>query len=118
VDAQLRETFQRLMPGTPYGIDARRQLEQHLAAARGAATGLLPALQALAEARASVPGTNLESVNFKNGGTEMKLLSPDATSLDHLSQALRSNGWQADLRGGTNNAQGYEGRIELRSGGG
>ena len=85
---------------------------------RTAGSGLLPALQALAQAGALVPGTHLQSVNFKNGAVEMKLSAPDAASLDHLSQALRSNGWQADLLGGTNNGQGYEGRIQVHGNGG
>jgi hypothetical protein len=45
----------------------------------------------------------------------MKLSAPDASSLDHLSQALRGGGWQADLIGGSNVPQGYEGRIQLRA---
>jgi hypothetical protein len=34
-----------------------------------------------------------------------------------LSQSLRSNGWQADLTGGTNQGSGYEGRIQVRANG-
>ena len=59
----------------------------------------------------------MQSLNFHNGAIEMKLSAPDASSLDHLSQALRSNGWQADLLGGTNSGSGYEGRIQVRGGG-
>ena len=80
--------------------------------------GLLPALQALTQARSAAPGAALQSLNFKNNAVEMKLSAPDATSLDHLSQALRSGGWRADLLGGTNTASGYEGRIQLSGSGG
>jgi len=38
----------------------------------------------------------------------MKLSAPDAASLDRVSQALRTSGWQADLTGGSNAASGYE----------
>jgi hypothetical protein len=48
----------------------------------------------------------------------MKLSAPDATSLDRVSQSLRSNGWQADLTGGTNSGSAYEGRIQMHSSGG
>jgi len=105
------------MPGDPNFADARRRMEQRLAVARGSGGGLLPALQALAQARDASPGTNVQSLNFHNGAIEMKLSAPDASSLDHLSQALRSNGWQADLLGGTNSGSGYEGRIQLHGGG-
>jgi len=117
VDASIRETFRSAMPGeSPVG-DARQRMEQRLLMARGAGGGLLPALQALAQARDSAPGTSVQSLNFHSGALEMKLSAPDATSLDHLSQALRSSGWQADLAGGTNTGSGYEGRIEVRASG-
>lgn len=118
VDASIRDQVRTALPGEPNPLDARKRMEQRLAVARGAGSGLLPALQALAQAGAVAPGTSLQSVNFKNGSVEMKLSAPDASSLDHLSQALRSNGWQADLLGGTNSGQGYEGRIQVHANGG
>jgi len=117
VDASIRQTFSSAMPGeSPVG-EARRRMEQRLGMARGAGGGLLPALQALAQARDSAPGTSVQSLNFHAGTLEMKLSAPDATSLDRLSQALRSSGWQADLAGGTNAGSAYEGRIEVRASG-
>ena len=86
-------------------------------AARGAGGGLLPALQALAQARDSAPGTSVQSLNFHSGSLEMKLSAPDASSLDRVSQSLRSNGWAADLTGGTNVSSGYEGRIQVHANG-
>ena len=117
VDASIRQTFSSAMPGeSPVG-DARHRMEQRLGMARGAGGGLLPALQALAQARDSAPGTSVQSLNFHTGTLEMKLSAPDATSLDRLSQALRSSGWHADLAGGTNAGSAYEGRIEVRASG-
>jgi type II secretory pathway component PulL len=92
-------------------------MEKRLLGARGAGEGLLPALQALAQARDSAPGTSVQSLNFHTGTLEMKLSAPDATSLDHLSQSLRSSGWHADLTGGSNSGSAYEGRIQMHSGG-
>jgi len=86
-------------------------------AARASATAL-PALQALAQARDAAPGTSVQSLNFHGGSLEMKVSAPDATSLDRVSQALRSNGWQADLTGGTNSGSAYEGHIQMHSSGG
>ena len=95
-----------------------QRMEQRLAAARGAGSGLLPALQALAQARAPSPrARTVQSLNFHNGALEMKLSAPDAASLDHLSQALRNNGWQADLLGGSNVGNGYEGRMQVHANG-
>jgi general secretion pathway protein L len=118
VEASIREAVRTVMPGDANALDARKRMEQRLAAARGAGNGLLPALQALAQARDATPGTALQSVNFHNGSIEMKLSAPDATSLSQLSQTLKSNGWQADLLGGTNTGQGYEGRLQVHANGG
>jgi general secretion pathway protein L len=118
VDAAMRDTFRSAMHGEPHAADPRRLMEQRLAAARGAGGGLLPALQALAQARGSAPGTNVQALNFHNGSLEMKLSAPDASSLDRLGQSLRSGGWQADLTSGNNVASGYEGRMLVHAGGG
>jgi general secretion pathway protein L len=118
VDASIRETFRSSMHTEASATEARRLMERRLAGARGAGSGLLPALQALVQARDAAPGTSVQSLNFHGGALEMKLSAPDATSLDRLSQSLRSNGWQADLTGGTNSGSAYEGRIQMHSSGG
>jgi general secretion pathway protein L len=117
VDASIRDAFRNAMPGQPVAGDARRVMEQRLAAARGAGGGLLPALQALAQARDVAPGTSVQALSFHGGTLEMKLSASDAAGLDRLSQTLRKNGWQADLAGGTNVASGYEGRIQMHANG-
>jgi general secretion pathway protein L len=117
LDASIRDTFRTAMHSEASASEARRLMERRLAGVRDAGEGLLPALQALAQARDSAPGTSVQSLNFHTGTLEMKLSAPDASSLDRLSQSLRSNGWHADLRGGSNSGSSYEGRIEMRSGG-
>jgi general secretion pathway protein L len=116
VDASIRDTFRSAMPGEINTADARQRMEQRLVAARGAGGGLLPALQALAQARDAAPGTNVQGLNFHDGSLDMKVSAPDASSLDRLSQALRSNGWQAELTGGGNAAGGYEGHLQVHGG--
>jgi hypothetical protein len=44
----------------------------------------------------------------------MKVAAKDATSLDHLTQSLKSSGRQAELTSGNTTGAGYEGRILLR----
>src|SRR6267378_7087379 len=105
------------MTGDPNTLDARRRMEQRLNATRGAGGGLLPALQALAQARDATPGMSVQSLNYHGGALAMKLSAPDAASLDRVSQALRTSGWQADLTGCSNAASGYEGHIQVRAGG-
>ena len=117
LDASIRDTFRSSMHTEASASEARRLMERRLAGARGVGEGLLPALQALVQARDTVPGTSVQSLNFHGGSLEMKLSAPDASSLDRLSQSLRSSGWHADLTGGSNSGSAYEGRIQMRSGG-
>jgi len=117
LDSSMGETFRQAMPGERSTLDARRRMEQRLAAAQngGNAGGLLPALQALVQARSAAPGTTLQALSFRQGTIEMKVSAKDAASLDHMSQSLRANGWQADLTSGNTTSSGYEGRIQLRA---
>jgi general secretion pathway protein L len=117
VDASIRDTFHRAMPAEAGTGDARRHMEQRLAALRsgGGASGLLGALQALAQARGGTPGTSLQSLNFHDGVLELTLNAPDAESLAHLSQQLRSSGWQADLVGGNTVGSSYQGRVQIHA---
>ena len=116
VDASIRDTFRTAM-GDNNTADARARMEQRLGAARGAGGGLLPALQALVQARDAAPGTNVQGLSYHDGALDMKLSAPDAASLDHLSQALRGNGWQAELTNGGNTSAGYEGHLLVHAGG-
>jgi type II secretion system protein L len=117
VDASINETFHTAMPGESGSYDARRRMEQRLAAVRsgGGANGLLGALQAVAAARGTVPGTTVQSLNFHDGMLELTLNAPDAASLDHLSQQLRNGGWQADLVGGSTVGSAYQGRVQIHA---
>ena len=116
VDVSISDTFHRAMPAEPGTNDARRRMEQRLAAVHngGGASGLLGALQAVSQARGS-PGTSVQSLNFHDGLLELTLNAPDAASLDHLSQQLRNGGWQADLVGGNTVGSAYQGRVQIHA---
>jgi general secretion pathway protein L len=117
VDASISDTFHRAMPAEPGTTDARRRMEQRLAAVRngGGSSGLLGALQAVAQARGGSAGTSVQSLNFHDGLLELTLNAPDAASLDHLSQQLRNGGWQADLVGGNTVGSAYQGRVQIHA---
>jgi len=100
--------------GHQFVDDARRILEARLTAARAASTtGLLPALEALVQAKSATPAAVIQALNFHNGTVELKVAAPDAASLDRMGQALRTTGWQADLTSGSNVSNGYEGHLQL-----
>ena len=112
LDVDTRQILQTAAPGMASTPDARKTMEAKLAAVHAAtSSGLLPALEALTQARSTVPGSVIQALSFHNGSFDLKVAAPDAASLDRMGQALRSNGWQADLTSGTNVANGYEGRL-------
>jgi general secretion pathway protein L len=116
LDASIDQAFRAAMPGEYNTTDARRRMQQRLLVTRGGGefSGLLPALGALAAARNAAPGTVVQALSFREGAVDLKLAAPNAESLDHISRALRDNGWQADLTAGNVAASGYEGRIQIR----
>jgi general secretion pathway protein L len=117
LDTSIGETFRTAMPGERSTLDARRRLEQRLAAVQngGGSGGFLPVLQAVVQARSAAPGTTVEALSFRQGMVDMKLSAKDASSLDHMSQSLRASGWQADLTSGNASGSRYEGRIQIRA---
>lgn len=117
VDVSISDAFHRAMPAEAGTADARRRMEQRLAAVRsgGGSSGLLGALQAVAQARGGSGGASVQSLNFHDGVLELTLNAPDAASLDHLSQQLRNGGWQADLIGGNTVGSAYQGRVQIHA---
>ena len=117
VDASIRDTLRAAMPDQQGAQDARRRMEQRLLAVRSGSSGLLAALEALSYARNSAPGTSVQALNFHDGVIDLKLAAPDAASLGHLSELLRNSGWQAQILGGNNVGNTYEGRLQIHAGG-
>jgi type II secretion system protein L len=111
LDVATREVLQTV-PGLANSPDARKAMEAKVTAVRAATTsGLLPALEALAQAHNAVPGSVVQALSFRDGAFDLKVAAPDAASLDRMGQNLRNNGWQADLTSGSSVASGYEGRL-------
>lgn len=112
LDVETREVEQSAMPGMANTPNARKVMETKLAAVQAATTsGLLPALEAMVQARNTVPGSVVQALSFRNGSFDLKVSAPDAASLDRMGQNLRSNGWQADLASGQSTGSTYEGRL-------
>jgi general secretion pathway protein L len=93
----------------------RARIEQLLLAAQGGdnRVGLLPAMQALAEALAAAPGARLQSLDFRDGVVQLKLRAGDAQGLERINQSLRSAGWNAELLSGASAGDAYEGSLRL-----
>ncbi len=119
LDGSIEQVFRMAMPGQPDTYEARRQMEQRLAAvhASQASGGFLLALQALVQAHRAAPEAVLEALTFREGSLELKASAPSVESLDRLSRQLRQEGWQARLVAGNPSGSAYEGRIQMTPGG-
>ena len=118
LDASIEQVFRTAMPGQPDTYEARRQMEQRLAAVRAtqASGGFLSALQALVAAHRAAPEAVLEALTFRDGALELKASAPSVESLDRLSRQLHQEGWQAHLVSGNPSGSTYEGRIQMSPG--
>ncbi|HVS77721.1 MAG TPA: type II secretion system protein GspL [Steroidobacteraceae bacterium] len=115
LDTSIDQVFHTAMPGQPASFEARRQMEQRLAAVRAsqASGGFLLALQALVQAHRAAPEAVLKALTFRDGALELKASAPSVESLDRLSRQLRQQGWQARLVSGAPAGSAYEGQIQV-----
>lgn len=115
LDAQL----DALAGGVPPGAGSlRKRVEQALLAEQSSDehAGLLPAMQAVAEALRSVPGARVQSFDYRDSALQLKLRASDAQSLERINQALRQAGWQSQLVSGAAVGNAYEGSLRVLRG--
>jgi general secretion pathway protein L len=119
LDASLQEAFRAAMPGQQNATNARRRVAARLEEVRSGGGGgaLLPALSAIANARNAVPSAKIEGITFRDGTIDLRILAPDAASLDAIGQQLRAATWQADIMGGSASGDSYRGRLQVRKAG-
>jgi general secretion pathway protein L len=118
LDQSISETFEQAMPGEHNTSNARHRMEGRLASLQGStdSSGLLAMLSAVAQARNGAEGTAVQALSYRAGLLELQVTAPGADALDHISQQLRSHGWQADLTSGTSSSGAYQGRIQMKPG--
>ncbi len=118
LDQSISETFEQAMPGEHNTSNARRRMEARLTSLQGStdSSGLLAMLSAIAQARTGASGTAVQAVSYREGMLELQVTAPGADALDHISQQLRTGGWQADLTSGTSSGGSYQGRIQIKPG--
>ena len=118
LDDSIGETFEQAMPGEHNSSNARRRMEARMASLQGStdSSGLLAMLTAVAQARSGAGGTAVQALSYRQGMLELQVTAPGAAALDHISQQLRSGGWQADLTSGTSSSGAYQGRIQMKPG--
>lgn len=119
LDLGIEDAFRAAMPGQQNATNARRRVAQRLDEINSGGGGgnLLPALSALANARSAAPTTTIEGINFRDGVLDLRVIAPDAASLDAIGQQLRAGSWQADIKDLTQSGDSYRGRLQIRKAG-
>jgi general secretion pathway protein L len=118
LNTSIDEAFRVAMPGTQNTTDARRRVARRLDELRSGGGGnLLPALAALAAARNAAPSTTIEGLNYREGVLDLRVIAPDAASLDAIGQQLKGSSWQAEIKDLTASGDSYRGRLQIRKAG-
>ena len=118
LNLSIEDAFRSAMPGVQNTTDARRRVSQRLDEVRSGGGGaLLPALAALAAARNAAPSATIEGINYREGVLDLRVIAPDAASLDAIGQQLRAGSWQADIKDLTQSGDSYRGRLQIRKAG-
>ena len=109
--AQERSRARRQHPGSLPRRHARPAERHQRAPARrarlarnrsgGGGGALLPALSAIANARNAAPNAKIEGITFRDGTLDLRIIAPDAASLDAIGQQLRAG----ELAGGHHGRQ-------------
>ena len=118
LDGQITALAGPQFAGASESIRPRLEAELRDPGATGGRSGLLPALQVLAQALNGMPGAQLRSLTFRDGALELKVRASDAQSIDRINQSLRAAGWQANVTSGKLAGDAFEGNIALRGGSG
>jgi len=123
LDAQMREIYERTLPGSRASGDPRRQMESVLAArARGeAGTGagdLGDTLGHAAPLLAQVPGLRIQSLRYRPGQVDMDLELDSLQSLDQVKQRLETDAaWSVEIQSASARDDRVESRILIRRAG-
>jgi general secretion pathway protein L len=118
VDQQLRAAAAEALPNVQ-NLDrlpsVRAAVDARLRASRAAVSeGLLGTLGAVASATAQTPGTLVESLDYRNGVTDLQLDAPNVDAIDRLQQLVGTKGFRAEMRGASQRGERYQGRLELK----
>ncbi|NNF52773.1 MAG: type II secretion system protein GspL [Gammaproteobacteria bacterium] len=119
LDESIATAFTEAFPGVTLRGDPANQMRSELAALRAAAGSgdsfFLEALAALAAATNGQTSGQLDSVGFRNGVLDLKIIVPSVEVLDRIRQSMESAGsFEVQLESANPSGNQVEGRIQLR----
>lgn len=119
LDERISSAFAEAFPGVTLRGDPANQMRSELASLRAAATGgdsfFLEALAALATATQGQGTGQIDSIGFRNGVLDLKIIVPSVDVLDRIRQKMESVGnFNVQLESANPSGNQVEGRIQLR----
>lgn len=121
LDQEITQVYQQAMPGAavPEPGSARKQVEMRLNALRGGgpAGGMIAALGTLGEALVQAPGTNIESLSYRDNTTDLRVLAPSVDALDKIQHVASERGFSAEIQSANPRDSKIEGRLKFKQAG-
>jgi len=122
LDSAIEQAIRYTFPEVREIRDARALLQSKLRGVRGPSaagtqTEFLDTLQAVAGALSDGADTKLETINYRSGVTELRVLAPNVEALDTIQkQITKDDGLQAEIQSANPEGDQVRGRIQIRSG--
>jgi general secretion pathway protein L len=118
VDQELRAAATAALPNVQNIArlpSLRAAVEGRVRSTRAAfSEGLLGTLGVLAASVAAAPGTQVQSLSYHAGTTDLTLDAPDVAALDRVQETAKGRGFDAQLQGAAQKEQRYEGHLQLK----
>lgn len=119
MDQNITAAFREVFPDVTLRGDPANQMRSELAALRAAAGNadafFLEALAALASATQAHKAGQVDSISFRNGVLDLKILVPSVEVLDRIRQSMEAAGnFDVQLESANPTGDLVEGRIQLR----
>jgi len=119
LDDEITQVFQQGMPGAPVPepVAARKQFESRLNGLRGSGPvgGMLSALSTLGEALAQAPGTNIETLSYRENTLDLRVLAPSVDALDKIQHVATEHGVTTQIQSTSPRDSKIEGRLQLKT---
>lgn len=122
LDSAIEQAIRYTFPEVREIRDARALLQSKLRGLRGqsgggAETEFLDTLTAVAGAVSSGKNTKLESINYRSGVMELRVLAPNVEALDTIQKEIvKSGGLDAEIQSANPEGDQVRGRIQIRGG--
>ena len=122
LDSAIEQAIRYTFPEVREIRDARALLQSKLGGLRGqsavgAPTEFLDTLKAVAGAVSTGSSTKLETINYRSGVMELRVLAPNVEALDTIQkQIVKNGGLQAEIQSANPEGDGVRGRIQIKGG--